>query len=232
MKDARKPRQVDRSSPPWLITYADMATLLLAFFVFLFSMSAVPEARFKAAMGSLHRNLGLRPRRGSVVEPRRPTAGTRRRRREAERLGEPGETKTIARIAEGPRVVFGRLVRFERGSVEIAEAAGRHLREVADNVRGLPNIVEVRGHASVGESEGTQFADDLGLSLARAAAVLRFLDKEAGIETKRLRALGWGSEVGASFVDEERREAADRRVEIVVVRELVVREERSGEAED
>ena len=231
MNDARKPRQIDRSSPQWLITYADMATLLLAFFIFLFSMAAVPEARFKAAMGSLRLNLGLRPRRGSVVEPRKPVAGTRRRRREKERFGEPGETKRVSAIAEGPRVIFGRHIGFERGSIEPSRDARRQLRELADNLRGLPNIVEVRGHASVDEFRGTEFADDLDLSLARAAAVVRFLERDAGIKRRRLRALGAGSAAPASLVGEGRDEAADRRAEIVVARELARRARRSGAEE-
>ncbi len=224
-------RQIDRSSPAWLTTYADMATLLLAFFIFLFSMAAVPEARFKAAMGSLRMNLGLRPRRGSVVEPRRPTAGTRRRRREKERLGSPGDTTEFYSAARGERVLLGGRIAFEKGSAGITEEAAHELREFADRVRGLPNIVEVRGHASVDESEGTEFADDLDISLARAAAALRFLDEKAGIRRQRLRAVGAASEERASLVrgkDEER----DRRVEIVVVRDLASREDGSQEAKE
>ena len=223
-----KRRQIDRSSPQWLITYADMATLLLAFFIFLFSMAAVPEARFKAAMGSLQKNLGLRPRRGSVVEPREPVAGTRKRRREDERLGSPGETVRALSIAEGPRVLFGRRIAFEKGSIEISGDAKQELRGLADELRGLPNVVEVRGHASSAESAGTDFASDLELSLGRAAAVLEFIVEDAGVRRSRLRAMGAGSEVPASHVAEARDQVADRRAEIVVVRALARGEGGSG----
>ena len=43
MVGRRKPRGIDRSSPAWIITYGDMATLLLVFFVFLFSVSEVRQ---------------------------------------------------------------------------------------------------------------------------------------------------------------------------------------------
>jgi chemotaxis protein MotB len=212
---------VDRSAPAWLVTYADMATLLLAFFVFLFSMAAVPEARFAAAMGSLKAHLGLRPRHGSVVETRAQKEVDRRKKRERERWGAPGLRAKVLAAAQGVRVVLGGRVEFERGSAELAEDAKTTLRRLADELRGLPNIVEVRGHSERGEGEEAGARDDLELSLRRAAVVLRFLADDAELERTRLRAMGAGAVEPADaglYPDEP---ARDRRVEIVVVREHV-----------
>ena len=44
---------------PWLTTYADMVTLILCFFVLLFSMSIVQMDKFRAVMSSLQGALGI-----------------------------------------------------------------------------------------------------------------------------------------------------------------------------
>ncbi len=47
-----------RGSPPWIITFADMITLLLAFFVLLLSFSDLNVTRFRDVSGSLQQSLG------------------------------------------------------------------------------------------------------------------------------------------------------------------------------
>ena len=42
-----------QGNAPWLVTYADMVTLLLCFFVLLFSMSRVEMDKFRAVISSL-----------------------------------------------------------------------------------------------------------------------------------------------------------------------------------
>lgn len=216
-------RQIDRSSPQWILTYADMATLLLTFFIFLFSASELSEAKFQAASGSLKSNMGLRPRRGSVVEPRTPAQVSRRQRRADLVWGAPGveaEGTDVLASAQGTRVMLGGSVRFSTSSAELDDEAKGALRRIADEVRGLPNIVEIHGHVQKGELERADAMADLSLSLERATTVLRFLVEDGGIKARRLRATGAGSEqpAGAGLYDPER----NRRVEVIVVREAIL----------
>ncbi len=241
MAAIRKPRSVDRSSPAWLITYGDMATLLLVFFVFLFSVSEVKEQKFKAAAGSLRASMGVRPRRGSVIESRPPLDVRRRERRQKERLGLPGKSEKVLAAARGKRVAFGGRIIFDRGSADITVKAKEELRKLADKIRGLPNLVEIRGHAERDEYRLTSDAagvaarpgveagaagaagakDDLDLSLARAANVLRFLVEDGGLARRRLRVVGAGSEDPVPEGPDR-----DRRVEILVVRGLAEKQDR------
>lgn len=220
MDARRRPREIDRSSPAWTITYADMATLLLTFFVFLFSASQVSEAKFQAAAGSLRANMGLRPRRGSVVEAVPPAEVARREKLPAERQGAPGERTQVLAAAQGARVAVGGRIPFDAGESVPNESAKEILRRLADEMRGLPNLIEVRGHAERGEGARAGRADDLALSLERAANVLRFLAEEAGLPLKRLRAVGAGSQEPADAGLHADEPARDRRVEVVVVREF------------
>lgn len=50
----------------WMDTYGDMVTLLLCFFVMLYSMSTMDQGKVDRAGGV------LQPRRGDGTEPRRP----------------------------------------------------------------------------------------------------------------------------------------------------------------
>lgn len=50
-----------QGSPAWMSTYGDMVTLLLCFFVLLFSMSSVDIAKFKAAMSSFADQIDVLP---------------------------------------------------------------------------------------------------------------------------------------------------------------------------
>lgn len=56
-------------SPPWIITFADMITLLLAFFVLLLSYSDLNVTRFRDVSGSLQEALGTQDAVQSVVPP-------------------------------------------------------------------------------------------------------------------------------------------------------------------
>lgn len=48
-------------APAWMATYGDMVTLLLCFFVLLFSMSSVDVAKFKAALSSFNDQIDIFP---------------------------------------------------------------------------------------------------------------------------------------------------------------------------
>lgn len=47
--------------PGWMGTYGDLVTLLLCFFILLFSMSSVDVSKYKAAMSSFADNIGIMP---------------------------------------------------------------------------------------------------------------------------------------------------------------------------
>ena len=67
---ARKKRQEEQSpgSPAWLTTYSDLVTLLLCFFVLLFSFSTVDAEKFRAIMSSFQGGTGVMDG-GTVIDP-------------------------------------------------------------------------------------------------------------------------------------------------------------------
>jgi flagellar motor protein MotB len=56
------PEEPVERAPVWLITYSDLMTLLLVFFVLLFSISEFRQTeRFQGVAKSLHSKFGARP---------------------------------------------------------------------------------------------------------------------------------------------------------------------------
>ena len=55
--------------PPWIVTFADMVMLLLAFFVLLLSFSDLDPTRFQDVSGSLQKSLGSDKAPPTVIAP-------------------------------------------------------------------------------------------------------------------------------------------------------------------
>ena len=68
MARQKKEEESKAGAPAWMMTYGDMMSLLLTFFVLIVSFSTVQDAGFKSAMGSLQGALGiLAPKSGEFV---------------------------------------------------------------------------------------------------------------------------------------------------------------------
>jgi chemotaxis protein MotB len=61
MARKKKQEEAKAGSPAWMSTYGDLVTLLLCFFVLLFSMSSIDVAKFKAAMSSFKNQIDIMP---------------------------------------------------------------------------------------------------------------------------------------------------------------------------
>lgn len=55
----RATEDIKKGAPEWMNTYGDMVTLLLTFFVLLFSMSTIDVAKFKAFINSMEGSVGI-----------------------------------------------------------------------------------------------------------------------------------------------------------------------------
>jgi len=119
-------------------------------------------------------------------------------------------------------------VSFALGGTEITPAAMKSLQQLA---KGLAAKKEggicVDGHSDnspVGSLEARQkYTDNLGLSLARAAAVARVL-KDAGVPAARLAVRGWGSDRPVASNDTRAGRAKNRRVDITFDPALLLKE--------
>ena len=204
--------------PVWLITFADMTMLLLCFFIFMVALMSPSDERLKEALKSIQTYLGKK--RVTRVAAQAFVSTTYAKPIEQDILREPIPTRPDARRQdEGTRATM-RSVYFGEGKVALSPATRASLSQIADDLRGYPSRIEVRGHAAGGES-----ADTWTLSWQRALAVGRHLMAAGKIDPVRLRLCGCGDVDPAGRVGARPEpggaKAADRRVEIIGTGEYI-----------
>ena len=68
-KKQKKQEEAPAGAPLWIVTFSDLMSLLLTFFVLLLSFSSIQEVEFQKALGSLKGALGGLPRNDAIYSP-------------------------------------------------------------------------------------------------------------------------------------------------------------------
>lgn len=187
--------------PEWIVTYGDMMSLLLTFFIMLVSLSEIKgDSKFRAVVESIMRQLGYNagppaptgdsfPLNGMIEKLRTLGSHTNTSRGTGgiKTPGPEGKDLRVFRGRDGTSINVGGPLVFAPGSSEVSDEMRKVLKAIALKLAGKPNKIDVRGHtgpdAAVDvEGEPDQFV----LSYDRARHVADVLAK-AGIERERMR---------------------------------------------
>lgn len=225
----------------WLVTYSDMVTLLLAFFVLLFAFSEVDVQRFRAILSAFQASLGVLDGGRSVMETQpdmslgsgvwdlrdvqfyRPELEAQLRAVYTE-VQDFIEERGLAVAVEvelterGVVVRFAEGVLFDLGRAELKPEARRFLTELSSLLKEVPNPVRVEGHTDNLPIRNERFPSNWELSTARATNVIRYLIEEHGLDPRRLSAAGYGEYRPLADNDTDENRARNRRVDIVLLR--------------
>ena len=231
-----KPRpKKGEGAPLWMLTFGDMMSLLLTFFIMLVAMSEIrDDEKFRKVLQSLKEAFGYQGGIGSVTTSEPPENSLIARLDEitlqnfklhvgnATDEGVEGRDNTVKRIREGIEFTIGGQIGFDVGSASLREEAKAALREISEYIRGENNKIEIRGHTTRGEVGPKQsFADEHALAFARVSAVADYL-MQLGVREDRLRRVTCGSnEPLVLQAYDEQTKAVNRRVEIIVNQSLV-----------
>lgn len=227
--------------PEWVVTYGDMMSLLLTFFIMLVSMSELKteNGKMRAALDSLRESFGnTAGRRSTPGESLQETSvldqlmsagaasegGIEKAGRDSQ--GPAGPATTVEIVDESDSLTQGGKVTFDRYSTKLTAEARKSLRAVASELNAGPELVLIRGHASPERWEvGYQFSshavlgrpilDKLDLSYVRAIVVADYLSQQ-GVSRVRLRisAAGDAHPTFTRTGDQQRR---NRRVDVFTI---------------
>jgi chemotaxis protein MotB len=122
----------------------------------------------------------------------------------------------ILRTRDGTSLKVWRSMAFPPGSESISPEAKRRLVDIAKEISGKPNKIEIRGHVSPGQlPEGSDATNKTTLSYNRARNVLTLL-QEQGIDTNRVRLLAI-SDLQPVHLTGDKNEVKHDRVEVFII---------------
>jgi len=213
----------------WLITYADLITLLLVFFVVMYSISQADLAKFRQVASSLRAAFNLDvltapPPGQSMVTPLeqdpRFNAYLSVRAQVASlftRLGLDRQGAEVELTSEGIVIHLSDAILFPPGQAEVRPEAQRVLDGIAAIIEPLPNPIRVEGHTDSTPPPPGSYPDNWELSAMRAVNTVRYLTDVAGLPPQRLSAAGYGEFRPRASNETVEGRRKNRRVDIVIV---------------
>ena len=208
----------------WLGTYGDAITLVLCFFVLLYSVSEPNTEKFEAVSKGIVEGFSRKEVMTPFVDVRKDQTTL------AATAGQSGENASNQPSAvRGQVLPFGGDKMFAAGSAEVLPEAEPFLDRIAQLTTlsfGRANYkVTVESHTDESPVNNRLFQSNWDLSAARSAAVVRYLISR-GVEPKRLLAVGLADtqplqetlDLRQNFIDTPENRAKNRRVVIKIDR--------------
>jgi chemotaxis protein MotB len=202
----------DRHRDRWLISYADLVTLLLALFIVLYAASDHERAK-QIAAGFSNVATG-----GSGVLPASDGEKSERERTEEGLMGNPLliQKAKMRHTKDGLVISLSEAGFFAPGEAVIDAQADEVINTIAESVKTTSASIRIEGHTDSTPISNAKFPSNWELSTARAASVLVRLT-EKGIAPERLSAAGYaGFQPVADNATPEGR-AQNRRVDVVII---------------
>ncbi len=221
----------------WLLTYSDMITLLLIFFIVLYTMSKIDVQKFRILSNSLNKALGAG---GMILDAPGPSLvnglsqqepiHTSTEAAKLEKLKQQLQeyiTKakldkqvSVSTEERGVVLSFQEQVLFQLGSAELTPSAREIIDKIGPILETVPNYMRVEGHTDNLPINTRQYPSNWELSAARATHVLKELLNGFNILPQRLSATAYGEFRPRAPNTTDANRQINRRVNIVILRDM------------
>jgi len=244
MRKEYLPRSSDdeEGTDEWLLTYGDLVTQLLCFFIMLMSFSVISSIKFREVVVSLQEALsgtGALPAWQVATHsvdssPLESIARTSEEYGDEEVLRMIGlkskldkfiEKQEMSEYVESKIGQKGLTITLKQGNppvffdtadARVKDEAYPLLDQIAKTVKNLPNKIQIEGHTDIRPISTPQFPSNWELSAVRATNALKYLIG-AGISPEKLSAAGYGPYRPIDTNDTEAGMSRNRRVDIVIL---------------
>ena len=236
---ARKKRSApEESGATWLDTYADTVTLLMTFFVLLYSMSTGDGEKLKQISNAFNEIMagqkadsilqydlynGSVPLVGGESDYVDTIAGANHNSQtyeEVKEFVEKNDLSSTVSITEDERGVILQMkdsILFETGKADLKADSKELLDKISILTATLPNSIIIEGHTDNVPIKTPEFDSNWELSSMRATRVLRYFTEQKQQNPSRFSAVGYGETKPIVPNTTVENKAQNRRVNILIV---------------
>ncbi len=211
MAEEEKCRKCEKGAPKWMVTFSDMVTLLLCFFVLLLSFANTDTIKFKEVLGSMKDAFGVQQevlelgKEGGMEMPIKlestPSKSEIEKQRLVNLLKTAAETEgfdknTLIKIVKsGVQMDIMELAgnaMFKPGGTDLLDTSKRLLRKMLPTIRETVYKITIEGHTDDTPVRSPKFPSNWELSSARAGSVVRFfiIEGKGVLDPLRFKAVG------------------------------------------
>ncbi|MBN2324925.1 MAG: flagellar motor protein MotB [Spirochaetes bacterium] len=240
---AEKEKRGRRGAPGWMVTYGDMTTLLLTFFILMFTTAEIEGRELRLILSAFRGSFGMRT--GGLTLSEGPLAElgqqieTLPAKEKGDKLAkalkkavsifQPEVKSRKVKVTEDERGIVISLVAdtfFESGSAELTEEGATVMGKIGAFLADPEfsgNNIRIEGHtdsAPISQKSNLYefYPTNWELSSARAVKIVRLLNERYRISGDNLQAVGFGEYQPVESNDIEEGRAYNRRIEIVIMR--------------
>lgn len=231
---ARKKKQKEQppGAPAYMLTWGDLCTLLMTFFVLIVSMSSVSPAKFEIAASSFQNALSgvleslpsvlitkdvMVPRMGGNEQNKRMAVDAKRRIERTVKSQNLEDAVKVHVTETGIAIKVADPVGFDVGQSAIRPEFTQLLYQIAETIKQVPETqIRVEGHTDNSPINTREFPSNWELSSSRALNIVKFLAYKCNIDPTRLSGVGYGEyrPIAPNTTPENRQK--NRRIEIYV----------------
>jgi chemotaxis protein MotB len=227
-------KKVDAGAPRWVVTFGDLMSLLLCFFVLLLSFSELDRQKYKQVAGSMEKAFGVQRRTKVMEVPKgmkmiakdfdQELIATRIKEDIGKELDEIissqlADIKDKIEIDGSDEEITIRLMgesTFDSGKAVIRPQMKPLLKKVAELIQGNANDIIIAGHTDNVPIRRGPYRTNLRLSTARAAAVAEYIISHSKINPQRISTMGFGEYRPIDTNETPLGRQKNRRVEIIL----------------
>lgn len=236
----RKPQEEESGGvPEYMLTYGDMMTLLLCFFVLLFAFSEIDAKKFEMIMESFQGSAGVL-RGGKTLDDTKIVNNSTLKNDVTNKLKEINDLKALKESLEdhlkeknlqdqilveldnrGLLVRFDDNVLFDSGRAELKLQSKNTLKFMSNLLKQekfSDKVIRVEGHTDSDPIKNSRkFPTNWELSTIRAVNVARFFIEDTNMTPERLSVSGYSKYHPVAPNNSSKNKAKNRRVDIVIL---------------
>jgi chemotaxis protein MotB len=211
----------------WLLSYADLVTLLLAVFTTLYAASTIDAQKLAPLSSSMREAFDTPPApKADDVPPTVPpvtvVSAQPQQDLQAQLAQALAQALKLDRIrmhrdARGLVLSLPEEAAFGVGSSDVSGEALEMIDRIAAAVAPTPNAIRIEGHTDDVPIRTSEYTSNWELSTARASAVVEYLVTSSNLAPARLSAAGYGEFHPRVPNDSAENRASNRRIDIVIL---------------